>query len=50
MSQRRRARHAARPRIPFLLAAAIFVVAVGAVVAWRLVLWPEHSLDAAAAP
>ena len=50
MSQRRRARHAARPRIPFVLAAAIFVVAVGAVVTWRLELWPAPSQDAAAAP
>ena len=50
MSQRRRARHAARPRIPFVLAAAILVVAVGAVVAWRLELWPAPSEDAVAAP
>ena len=50
MSQRRRARHAARPRIPLVLASAILVVAVGAVVAWRLELWPEPSQDPVAAP
>jgi PQQ-like domain len=50
MSQRRRARHAARPRIPFVLAAAILVVAVGAVAAWRLELWPAPSEEAIAAP
>jgi hypothetical protein len=50
MSQRRRARHAARPRIPFVLAAAILVVAVGAVLAWRLELWPAPSRVAVAAP
>jgi len=50
MSQRRRARHAARPRIPFVLAAAILAVAVGGILAWRLELWPAPTEDAAAAP
>ena len=48
MSQRRRARHAARPRPPFAVLAGVLVVAVGGLLGWRL--WPEPSGDVGAAP
>lgn len=50
MSLRRRARHAARPRVQIVLAAAILAAAVGGILAWRLELWPVPSDDAVAAP
>ena len=51
MSQRRRARHAARTRFPFVLAAVIFAVAVLGAVAWRLERWPfSPAGDVVAAP
>jgi PQQ-like domain len=50
MSPRRRARHAARPRVPIVLAAAIPAVVLGGVLVWRLELWPVAREDALAAP
>ena len=45
-SERRRARHAARPRIPFALAALLLAVTMLGALAWRLDLWPFARAEA----
>jgi PQQ-like domain len=51
MSQRRRARHAARSRTPFVLAAVFLGAGALGAVAWRLERWPfSPAGDAVAAP
>ncbi len=49
MSERRRARHAARPRIAFALAASLLAVTMIGALAWRLDLWPFARAEAVTA-